>query len=1414
MKTTALKFAAIAACTATLVFAGEAPAQTRYEAVHTFSGNRGRPHGALAQGADGRLYGTTISGGFFGKGSVFATDGGTSLTTIHEFDGSDGEAPRGQLVLGSDSALYGTTTGGNGFGTIFRIAADGTFATLVHFDGANGAKPQAALVQASDGSFYGTTLEGGASGNGTIFRMTPAGALTTLISFAGADGAFPRGSLVEDGGFLYGTTQQGGAANLGTLFRLSLDGTLETIASFDGSKGAQPSGGLALAGDGSLYGTTEIGGSGACGENGATGCGTIYRLLGGVLETVHSFSALDGSHPNGDLRELNGQIYGTTFDGGANGLGTVFRLESDGTFVSLAQFAGDGGFFPRSGLVQAANGSIFGTTESGGPGTFGTVYELMPDDSLRFAVSFTGTGGADPSSRLLQASDGNFYGTTTTGGEFGFGTVFRMSPEGVVTTVVSFDGTNGSFPSGGMVQAMDGDLYGTTEAGGATLDGTVFRLSPTTGAFTSMSLDFFVSGTVPSGRLIEGSDGKLYGTALFHADGAGVVFRVDREAQTIEAAGILPLDESLGSFPTSGVVEGPDGRFYGTAEGGGASGLGAVFSVTPDGQVDVMASFNDVDGAVPASPLLLANDGNLYGTTAMGGDTGDGTLFRIAPDGALTSLASFDFSNGSYPYQQGVVELNGAIYGTATSGGAHAFGVVYRWSADEGLSAVHEFDGSSGDGPNTTLAVANDGSLFGTTFGPQGGVVYRLSFENAAASLSVAPGSAIYGGSATLAATLTASGAPLASAEIAFSLNGVPVGTAVTDAGGLASLLNVSVAGLDAGSNPGAIAATFAGTGSIPGAAGQGDLTITRAVPTIAMNDASYVYDGLPHAAVASLTGVGGATLAPLTFTYNGGAAAPIEPGSYAVIASYEGSTNYEAASATATITISPAAAGLNGLVAAYAFEEGSGRLAGDASGRGHAGRIKRSQWVANGRFGGALDFDGVNDWVTVADEADLNMQAAITIEAWVKPRSLSGWNTIVLKEGDGRMAYALYANDSVPRPAGYVRVNFVDQSAAGRNPLPLNAWTHVAMTYSGTVVRLYVNGAEAGRRSVSGKIQSTNGPLRIGGNAIWGEFFNGTIDEVRIYKRELSVSEIARDMNTPIAHEAVPPTVAITSPANGATLSGLPSVSVSASDNFALSNVRLQVDGVDLAQEPGGSTVTFTLDAANGPHVLTAVAQDAAGNTTTSAPVQITIANAAVADYRFDEGTGATVVDSSGRNNTGSISGGVTRVNDAARGRVLSFNGLDGLVTVADSPSLDIAGAVTLEAWVRPTAVDTWRNVIMKERGTGLSYALYSSDDARKPSGYVRIASVDQAVEGPSRLPGSTWSHIAMTYDGAFMRLFVNGVEVERRRESGAINVSNGKLRIGGNKNWGEYFKGQIDDVVIYGVAVGEAQIKADMNR
>jgi glucose/arabinose dehydrogenase len=210
------------------------------------------------------------------------------------------------------------------------------------------------------------------------------------------------------------------------------------------------------------------------------------------------------------------------------------------------------------------------------------------------------------------------------------------------------------------------------------------------------------------------------------------------------------------------------------------------------------------------------------------------------------------------------------------------------------------------------------------------------------------------------------------------------------------------------------------------------------------------------------------------------------------------------------------------GLVAAYGFNEGGGTSLGDASGNGNVGTVSGATWTTAGRFGSALSFDGTNDWVTVADAPGLRLTTGMTLMAWVYPTAHGNgvWRNVLIKERPGGEVYNLYANVDTNAPTVYV-VRAADPGtpldARGTAQLPLNAWTHLAATHDGTTLRLFVNGAQVGSRAVSGSLLTSSGALRIGGNSIWGEFFRGRIDEVRVYNRALSAAEIQADMNAPI---------------------------------------------------------------------------------------------------------------------------------------------------------------------------------------------------------------------------------------------------------------------------------------------------------
>jgi uncharacterized repeat protein (TIGR03803 family) len=411
-----------------------------------------------------------------------------------------------------------------------------TFTTLHNFNYTDGDDPQGGLVQATDGNLWGTTYGGGATGAGTVFKITPSGTLTTVYSFCAQsgcpDGAFPYAALVQaTNGSLYGTTTGGGANGDGTVFRITTGGVLTTLHNFDGTDGYLPQTALVQATNGNLYGMTL--------QGGANGDGSVFKITPtGTLTTLYSFCSLsgcaDGKTPLSALiQATNGNLYGTTFVGGANGYGTVFKITPSGTLTTLLSFdyAVNGGN-PEAGLVEATNGNLYGTTADGfAPGgNYGTFFEITPSGTLTTLRSFcTKSNCADgylSDAAMVQATDGNLYGTTVLGGANcipagGCGTIFKITTGGTLTTLHSFDVTDGENPETGLVQDTNGKFYGTTQAGGADNGGTIYSLSVGLGAFVETQTS---SGKVGAAVKILGTN--LTGATSVTFNGTAATFTV------------------------------------------------------------------------------------------------------------------------------------------------------------------------------------------------------------------------------------------------------------------------------------------------------------------------------------------------------------------------------------------------------------------------------------------------------------------------------------------------------------------------------------------------------------------------------------------------------------------------------------------------------------------------------------------------------------------------------------------------------------------------------------------------------------------------------------------------------------------------------------------------------------------------
>jgi uncharacterized repeat protein (TIGR03803 family) len=378
-----------------------------------------------------------------------------------------------------------------------------------------------------------------------------------------------------------------------------------------GSAGVDPCGGVVFDAAGNLYGTTNSGGV-------YTG-GTAFELSpaggGWNLKGLHSFGkGLDGLYPEGNvIFDAQGNLYGTTHGGGANGFGTAYELspKAGGAWTEkvLHSFGeGDDARYPNAGVILDAAGDIFGTADAGGPDLGGgIVFELIPsaDGGMteRSLHNFgVGKDGNEPVGSLVFDAAGNLYGATAFGGPRASagGTIFELTPTGagwVETVLYNFsDDSGASFPLGSLIFDAAGNLYGLSYKGGSGDVGTVFELSPgADGVWTSTVLHSFsvngIDGYYPQGSLVFDASGNLYGTTSYGgADNDGVVFELTPEVDGSWTETLpLTFDGKDGQYSCAGVIFDGSGNLYGTTSEGGPHNFGEVFEITPPANAPAVA---------------------------------------------------------------------------------------------------------------------------------------------------------------------------------------------------------------------------------------------------------------------------------------------------------------------------------------------------------------------------------------------------------------------------------------------------------------------------------------------------------------------------------------------------------------------------------------------------------------------------------------------------------------------------------------------------------------------------------------------------------------------------------------------------------------------------------------------------------
>jgi len=693
----------------------------------------GEPRAGLLEGLDGALYGTAYYGGdsSYSLGTVFRVNkNGSGFAVLKSLDPFSGYRPLTGLVQDADGRLYGTTSDGGAHrrGTIFGLNPDGSgFAVLYHLQEWAGQ-----LLLASDGVLYGTSI------SSSIFKLNRDGSgFQWLKTFdPGTEGSWLGGLIEGPSGLLYGVGTYGGLYGGGTVFSIQRSGAGFAILQHLNSPetGAAPSGRLMHGSNGRIYGITRSGGR--------NGHGTIFSLNpnGFGFTVLLHFDSLTGVSAGGLTEGPDGRIYGIASNGGGEAL---YRINLDGTgFTTLHSTDWMRGL--NTPLTFGTDGSLYGAAMFGGYyESSGGIYKLNPDGTGFTVIKHLSRGadlsqdGGVPAAGLVQGPTGELYGTAAKGGHFGGGTVFKVQPSGADFTVLKHfeSGDSGAPPMGGVVFRPPGMLYGVTQGGGTHGDGVIYSLNTDGTGFRILhSFEYASSGRYPSGTLLEGSDGALYGTTLQGGSSnpgpnglGGTIYKINADGSGFTV--IFRFDwESSGSSPSGWLVEVTPGVLLGSARVPGGSGGGMHFRVDRNG-----GGFSPVAGIGSGGRLIKGIDGYLYGG-GYGGTYGHGSIVKIKPDlTGFSDLHSFRYDTTGYGVSEILQTADGTLYGIAGGGGTGTGGTFFQIQPDgSGFRARRTFSTAETSIPSGHLIQGQDGAIYGVTSGGEpyrSGAVYRLTLD-------------------------------------------------------------------------------------------------------------------------------------------------------------------------------------------------------------------------------------------------------------------------------------------------------------------------------------------------------------------------------------------------------------------------------------------------------------------------------------------------------------------------------------------------------------------------------------------------------------------------------------------------------------------------------------------------------------
>lgn len=659
------------------VFFSFNPVTYKDSVIFSFTGPNGAgPATSVVQATNGLLYGLTPAGGTNGDGVLYSFNIITRKDSVmlNLLNATTGSLPFGNLIQASDGFLYGMTTygGTNNQGTLFQFdPVTSHDSIMLSFNGTNGALPNGGLIEASNHWLYGMTNFGGGGNNGVVFGFNPVTSDDTVVlTFnGGSNGWGAEGNVMQaSNGLLYGMTYFGGTYNLGVMFSYNIiTGQDSVIVNFNGlgnwpNAGSLPYGNLIQATNGGLYGLVY--------QGGATNHGVIfdYRVGEATDSTLHSFG---GGGNTGNFIFHAGHLFGLTQYGGPDDVGTMFRYNpKTGQDTLLLNFNDTNGALPQinNNVLLATDGNLYGSTVEGGTNNQGVLFRYNPvtgKDTV--LINFNNpVSGANPYGNVMQASNGMLYGTAVGGGTKDSGVIYRYNPITLKDTVI-YNGTqnNGGWIYGDLVQAPNGKLYGMTTEGGAFGYGVIYDIDPVTNAYTKkIDLDGTTLGGYPYGGMILAQDGMLYGMTYWGGtSNNGVLFQYN--PTTNKDSILVNFNYNNGQGPMGQLVQDTiSGLLFGTTPEGGNFNYGVLFYYDLVAHKDsVLMNFADTNGSSPTSIVFLTS--SQLGVNEVTPATKDVVMVYPNP---FRYVANIVFTQPGIHYVE-VYDINGKLLRSITANG-------------------------------------------------------------------------------------------------------------------------------------------------------------------------------------------------------------------------------------------------------------------------------------------------------------------------------------------------------------------------------------------------------------------------------------------------------------------------------------------------------------------------------------------------------------------------------------------------------------------------------------------------------------------------------------------------------------------------------------------------------------------------